>query len=402
MHRRRLAPLLVATVVVVGLTAAPTGATAGTGATHSASPGVTAVYAKPGPYPVGVTTLDLGDRKVEVWYPASPKATRGKEPDSYFIRDRLPPAIAALLPAEINPPKKTTAFRDVAGSTRGPFPLVTFSHGAAAYREQSTFLTTHLASWGFVVASPEFLEFGLTAALGQRPAAPRDNVEVLQSAVKVVREASASKPGILSGLVRKGKIGAVGHSAGAYASIAFAAADPSVATYVALAGAAGGFGTASTTTTTGAAPTSTLPAIEAPDVPSMFIAGVEDGIADLARIREYYDSVPTPKRLVTIAGAGHLNAFSDICTIGAGGGGVVALAQQAGLPVPERVARLGTDGCFPPALPSADVQPVTKHYTVAQLRFSLGLDKAPVGLAPRSANQFGNLDVAYTVSTGKG
>jgi len=375
-------------LLAIGLvTPGPAGATVGLQGTDTKHAGVTAAYVEPGPFAVGVTTLDLGDRKVEVWYPANPKATAGKEPESYFIRDRLPPAIAALLPADINPPKATPAFRDIAGSKRGPFPLVTFSHGAAGYREQSTFLTTHLASWGFVVASPEFLEFGLTGALGQRPAAPRDEVEVLQSTVKVVREASASTPGVLSGLVRKGKIGAIGHSAGARASIEFAAADPSVATYVALAGDVGGFG--------GASP-------EAPDIPSMYIAGREDGIADLAGIEAYYRTVPTPKRLVVITGAGHLNAFSDICTIGEAGGGIVAIAQQAGFPVPSLVARLGTDGCFAPALPSADVQPVTKHYTTAQLRFALGLDKAPVGLAPRSANQFGAVDVAYSTSTGRG
>ena len=134
----------------------------------------------------------------------------------------------------------------------------------------------------------------------------------------------------------------------------------------------------------------------------MFIAGREDGIADLTPIQQDYRTVPTPKRLVVITGAGHLNAFSDICTIGESGGGVVAMAQKAGLPVPATVARLGTDGCFAPALPSADVQTVTKHYTTAQLRFALGIDGAPVGLAPRSAKQFGAVDVAYSASSGKG
>jgi len=400
---RRGVGLLVVALMALGLVApGPAGARVGAQGADATANGTTAAYVEPGPFPVGVTTLDLGDRKVEVWYPANPTATKGKTPESYFIRDRLPPAIAAILPADINPPKETTAFRDVAGSKRGPFPLVTFSHGAAGYREQSTFLTTHLASWGFVVASPEFLEFGLTAALGQRPAAPRGEVEVLQSTVEVVREASTSKPGVLSGLVRKGKIGAVGHSAGARASIAFAAANPSVATYVALAAAVGGFSSRTLTTGAGSAPTSTLPAIEPPDVPSMFIAGREDGIARLARIQEYYRSVPDPKRLVVITGSGHLNAFTDICTIGEGGGGIVAIARRAGLPVPARVARLGTDGCSAPALPSAEVQPVVAHYTTAQLRFALGLDKAPVGLAPRSAKQFGAVDVAYSTSTGKG
>jgi hypothetical protein len=46
------------------------------------------------------------------------------------------------------------ADRDLPPATDGgPFPLVLFSHGSVGYRLQSTFLTTHLASGGFVVAS---------------------------------------------------------------------------------------------------------------------------------------------------------------------------------------------------------------------------------------------------------
>jgi predicted dienelactone hydrolase len=36
-----------------------------------------------------------------------------------------------------------------------PCPLVAFSHGNSGLRQQSTFLTTHLASWGFVVVAPD-------------------------------------------------------------------------------------------------------------------------------------------------------------------------------------------------------------------------------------------------------
>ena len=48
----------------------------------------------------------------------------------------------------------------------GPYPLVLFSHGFAGYRLQSTFLTTHLASWGFVVAAVEHPYRNLTAVFG--------------------------------------------------------------------------------------------------------------------------------------------------------------------------------------------------------------------------------------------
>ena len=37
----------------------------------------------------------------------------------------------------------------------GPHPLIVFSHGNSGFRRQSTFLTTHLASRGFVVAAPD-------------------------------------------------------------------------------------------------------------------------------------------------------------------------------------------------------------------------------------------------------
>jgi dienelactone hydrolase len=39
--------------------------------------------------------------------------------------------------------------------TSAPCPLVAFSHGNSGFRQQSTFLTTHLASWGFVVVAPD-------------------------------------------------------------------------------------------------------------------------------------------------------------------------------------------------------------------------------------------------------
>ena len=83
-----------------------------------------------------------------------------------------------------------------------------------------------------------------------------------------------------------------------------------------------------------------------------------------------YKTVPAPKRFVVIDGSGHLNGFTDICEIGKGGGGIVALAQEAGIPVPANLVRLGTDGCFKPFLKSKQVWPVTRHFTTAQLRYA--------------------------------
>ncbi|MEZ5268392.1 MAG: hypothetical protein R2789_07465 [Microthrixaceae bacterium] len=113
-----------------------------------------AAYAQPGPYGVGVVTLSLGDRDMELWYPADPADVEGQDRDTYFVRDFVPAWVERLLDPEVNPPYVTDAVRDVPAATDGPFPLVLFSHGFAGFRLTSTALTTHLASWGFVVIAP--------------------------------------------------------------------------------------------------------------------------------------------------------------------------------------------------------------------------------------------------------
>ena len=125
-----------------------------------------------GPFAVGVTTLTLpGDHApVEVWYPAAPAAVTGKSQVSYDVQDLLPTALKKLFPPGFQGGVyKTDAYRDVALAS-GRFPLVAFTHGYSGFRNQSTFLTTHLASWGFVVAAPELLDNDLTAVLGGKTA----------------------------------------------------------------------------------------------------------------------------------------------------------------------------------------------------------------------------------------
>ena len=272
------------------------------------------VFAQQGPYEVGVTTLELDDRQVEVWYPTRPAAVRGAEHDAYFIRDFTSPAVQSLLPPEINPPFETQAYRDVDAANGRRFPIVLFSHGALSFRLQSTFLTTHLASWGFVVASPDFLERGLQTFLGQPPAVPKTSVQVLSETVALLKAEDLRPGGVLQELLDDDIVLPIGHSAGGGASSQFVVADPTIPAWSALAAGATG-------------PTG-------PGSAGLWMAGENDQVAPIAGIRSAFDGAPGPKRLVVIPGAGHNNAFSDICEIGEGGGGVIALALQAGLPLP--------------------------------------------------------------------
>ena len=130
------------------------------------------MYTEAGPYPVGVTSLELAaGNKVEVWYPAV-DGTTGAE--FYDTRDFVPPAIKALLTADVPARYDYTAGRD-ADVADGQFPVVLFSHGYSGMRFQSTFLTAHLASWGMVVAAPDHwsrdLFHVLSAPVGDRDSA---------------------------------------------------------------------------------------------------------------------------------------------------------------------------------------------------------------------------------------
>lgn len=339
--------------------------------------GDAAPYREAGPYVAGVTTLDLGDRKVEVWYPVDPGAQGGAPRDAYYIRDWLPDYIDALLPADVNPPLVTDAYRDVPASADGPFPLVLFAHGFAAFRDQSTFLTAHLATWGLVVAAPDYLERGLASALGQAPQVRYEDVQLSRATVDLVKAENARAGSLLAGVVSAERIAIVGHSAGGGSAILFGG-EPDVVTYVPMSAGVRGAGGD----------------IALPDKPSLWLTGAADGVVPLDGVEQTYRLAPPPKRLVVIDDAGHL-APSDLCAIGASGGGIVAIAIEAGLPVPEQLQRLGTDGCQAGALPPQDGWPVVKHFVTAQLRWAFGIDPQPVGLSADAARGLPEATFSY-------
>jgi hypothetical protein len=129
-------------------------------------------FTNPGPFASGVTTLSLraGGPLVEVWYPATPASVKGHTRASYNVATWLPPALRALIPAHFDGATyETDAYRGVPVAS-GRFPLVVFTHGYSGFRDQSTFLTTRLASWGFVVAASDLPDNDLTAVLSGRRA----------------------------------------------------------------------------------------------------------------------------------------------------------------------------------------------------------------------------------------
>ena len=304
---------------------------------------------------------------MEVWYPARPADVVGVPDDVYHIRAFIPPSFDPLIPPDIDPPFETDAHRDVPAAPDGPFPLVLFSHGFASFRLQSTELTTHLASWGFVVISPDYLERGLGSVLGSPPANPRPDTEIADEAIRAIRAADAAPGGLLEGRVDSSQVLPIGHSAGGGTSIRLLAR-PDVHSIIPM-----------------SAGVSLLSEIQgtAPELPPgksiMWLIGRNDHIANPADVRTGYDYTAGEKKIVELSGTGHNNAFTDICEIG--GGGVAAIARAAHLPVPDSLLALGDDGCAsPPNTDSPVLWPQVAHLVTAELRYRAGIDPEPVGL----------------------
>ncbi|CAE7183169.1 PAFAH2, partial [Symbiodinium necroappetens] len=144
----------------------------------------------PGPYPVGVTSLQLDDHsrqdpeggprslQTEIWYPAGEEARElPRNRFSEFLgRGTIPGSIEAaeasdaiggyrsgLTIAELDDSWPNLAVRDarlrdpaqeIGGKPlKDGWPLVIFSHGSGAYRASYIFWTEFLASQGFIVAA---------------------------------------------------------------------------------------------------------------------------------------------------------------------------------------------------------------------------------------------------------
>ena len=378
------------TATACGGSSSPSVAPTTTTATQPATTTTTALsasdaaklYQERGPYPVGVLTETLPEgNKVEIWYPAV-EGSNGKE--TYDVKDFTSPEVKALLTADVDATRTYDATRDAAGAV-GKFPVVLFSHGFSGMRVQSTFLTSHLASWGMIVASADHPSRDLFHILGGAP--KQDSVADVEAALAMVRSLGADKRSPLNSLPDFDHVAAVGHSAGGGTAVGASNRIAEVDGYVSLA--SGLFRGATTSTSVGV--TTTTVAI--PSKPSLFVAGANDQIADPKTVtRAGYEAAATPTRLWVIDKAGH-NAFDDFCTLG-GGAGIIGIAEASGLgPLlttgPLKFAKtLGEDGCKPPNVPVAEVYPIINHVVVAWLRNLFGTTPSTQGLGADVAGEF--------------
>jgi acetyl esterase/lipase len=181
-----------------------------------------------------------------------------------------------------------------------PYPFVIFSHGLGSPPNASVFLTTHLASHGYIVVAPAYPLSTLGAPGGQTMAdAPAEagDVSFLIDIFLGFNTASGNR---FEGGIDPDRIALTGHSAGGLTTTVATydsnVRDPRIKAAVPMAGPACWFLPGYFTTV---------------DVPLLILHGDNDLLVDyLGHAEPYFANANAPKSLVRVLGGNHLG-FSD-------------------------------------------------------------------------------------------
>jgi pimeloyl-ACP methyl ester carboxylesterase len=301
-----------------------------------------------GPWAVGSRAIKVAGLYAEVWYPAALDSERGLGKFTYDLRKYLPANQQSSVTNASTLEQACDCYRDLPlDEAHGPYAVVLFAHGFSGFSGQSLEQMVHWASRGFVVVSADhpslglktFLTDGIVGIAGGFSAGGCDLSMASGQGAEVISVLDALKTptadlAFLASHIDLTRMAATGHSAGGMA-IAALSSYPNVQVLIPMA--SGGV-------------------CAGPSLKSTLVMGaMQDSILAYSGQQQGYMEAPAPKRLVGLNKAGHM-AFTSFCPIGAGSGGILMAAQNAGVmfdPVfLSVVGPLAADGCSASNLPA--------------------------------------------------
>jgi dienelactone hydrolase len=188
-------------------------------------------------------------------------------------------------------------------------PLIIYSHSSGGHRRSATFLGTHLASHGYVVAAMDHSEF-VAPELARRDGETSDKRDARVAAVIASRVPDVRF--LLDYLLSDGdlgldpqRIGLVGHSFGGWTVLATTEVEPRIRSVVAMA--PGG----NSNPRPGILPL-TLAFAWGRDVATLYLAAENDVMIPLAGVTELFDRTPASTRMVILRRADHQHFVDDV------------------------------------------------------------------------------------------
>ena len=262
-----------------------------------------------GRFPVGVRTIEARDAArdrvftCEVWYPAAA---------SYAGQDIAAGTQDVFALPGIPAPRRQAAVREAAAEP-GAYPLIVFSHHSGGPRRMATFLCTHLASHGYVVAALDHSEvFAPELARRENETAEQKAARLEALIANRVPDVRFLLDHLLEGEAWKSdarldatRVGIVGHSFGGWTALAAPDVEPRIRAVVALA--PGG----ASRRKPGMIP-ATLRFAWGRDVPTLYLVAEDDTSLPLAGMYELFDRTPAARRLFILRRADHMHFMDEV------------------------------------------------------------------------------------------
>lgn len=262
-----------------------------------------------GPFAVGVRTIEALDKQrnrrfpIEFWYPAV---------SAYAGQDVAPQSQDSFTVPFVGVARHQSAVRDAVSRARS-CPFVAYSHPSGVHRRSATFLCTHLASYGYLVAGLDHSEV-VVPELGRRPGETEGQKRIRWRAVIEARvpDLRFLLDEVLGGALDTwglrpdaDRVAVVGHSLGGSTALAAPDVEPRICCIVALA--PGG----ASRPKPGILPV-TLDFRWGREVPTLILAAENDVSLPLDGVEEVFRRTPEPKRMVVLRRADHMHFMDGV------------------------------------------------------------------------------------------